>query len=85
MIKSNIKAHMETAQHALINGASQAPFVKNGWLGVTTSQRRQAKSVAMERLASVAAASDPVLSTLFRWQIFLEEVGEIGAFADYHQ
>jgi hypothetical protein len=76
---------LHPAEYALINGASQAPFVKNGWLGVTTSQRRQAKAVAMERFASVAEASDPVLSTLFRWQIFLEEVREIGAFADYHQ
>jgi len=70
--------------YSFINSASTAPFQNDGWLNVTKDQRRLALAHARKRFASVADESDRVISEVFRWQVFLDEVRTICGFADFH-
>lgn len=71
-------------RYALVNAASNGPFLKDGWLSVTQDQRRQALASARQQFDNVANDGDPVLKNVFRWWKFLDEVRTICQFEDFH-
>jgi len=71
-------------KYALINAASTAAFSKNGWLEVTTEQRKEARQSALASYSTVANSQDKVLGQIFRYQVFLHEVLSTCGFADFH-
>jgi uncharacterized protein (DUF2461 family) len=71
--------------YGLVNTPTKAPFVKDGWLGVTEQQRKSAYEKALASFSNSKELPESDFHELFRWEMFLEEVLQLCKFMDYHE